>query len=116
METRSAADTERGAYLKNVESSLERISGHDGVIGYFVIEPQSGRLLKYDGFDNSAREVGHYVDRLRGFIDLAASTIRTLDWRDSMTFLRLSFGPCDVLVAPDQNKQYTLVVVQEVDK
>ncbi|KPI84334.1 putative dynein-associated protein [Leptomonas seymouri] len=115
METGSTATTERDAHLQNVEDTLNRIAHHRGVVGYFVIDPQKGKLLNFAGFNGNTREVHRYVDKLRGFIDLAASTVRTIDWRDEMTFLRISCGAVDILVAPDKNKEYTMVVVQRID-
>lgn len=110
----SSATAERDAHLQNVEDTLNRIAHHRGVVGYFVIEPQKGKLLSFAGFNGSSREAHRYVDKLRGFIDLAASTVRTIDWRDEMTFLRVSCGAVDILVAPDTNKEYTMVVVQRI--
>jgi dynein light chain roadblock-type len=114
METTNVATVERDAHLKNVEDTLNRIAHHRGVVGYFVIEPQKGKLLSFAGFNGSTREAHRYVEKLRGFIDLAASTVRTIDWRDEMTFLRISCGDVDILVAPDANKEYTMVVVQRI--
>lgn len=101
--------------MQNVEDALNRIAHHRGVVGYFVIEPQKGKILNFTGFNGSSREAHRYVDKLKGFIDLAASTVRTIDWRDEMTFLRISCGTVDILVAPDTNKEYTMVVVQRLD-
>lgn len=70
--------------------------------------------MKFSGFDDSAKCAKHYANKLHGFIDLATSTIRTIDWRDNMTFLRLSYGEFDILVAPDINKKYNLIVVQRI--
>lgn len=115
MEALSSADVEKETYLKNVENTLDRISKHSGVVGYFVIDPNTGKILRYSGFDENPKEVNRYVDKLRGFIDLASSTVRMIDWKDSMTFLRLSFGSFDIMVAPDLDKQYTLAVVQHIE-
>lgn len=116
MENLSATKAERDAYVHNVEEALSRIASYKGVVGYFAIHPESGRVLKYEGFEDSPKGVKRYADKLRGLIDVAASTVRTLDWRDNMTFLRLSYGEMDILVAPDLEKQYTLVVVQSVEQ
>lgn len=115
MATANVTTTERDAHLQNVEDALNRIAHHRGVVGYFVIEPQKGKILNFTGFNGSSREAHRYVDKLKGFIDLAASTVRTIDWRDEMTFLRISCGAVDILVAPDTNKEYTMVVVQRLD-
>ncbi|CAJ1011119.1 putative Roadblock/LC7 domain containing protein [Leishmania naiffi] len=105
---------EREAHLQNVEDTLNRIAHHKGVLGYFIMEPQKGKLLSFAGFRGSSREAYRYADTLKGFIDVTASTVRTIDWNDEMTFLRISCGSVDILVAPDTNKEYTMVVVQVV--
>lgn len=115
MSLLSASEAEREAHVRNVEDTLRRIVSHRGVVGYFVLDPNSGRILKSAGFGDSTKEVRRYAEKLRGLIDVAASTIRTIDWRDSMTFLRISCGVQEILVAPDLEKQYTLVVVQQIE-
>lgn len=70
--------------------------------------------MKFAGFDDNPKSARHYANKLHGFIDLATSTIRTIDWRDNMTFLRLTNGEFDILVAPDINKEYNLVLVQRI--
>lgn len=112
MENLTAAEAERETYIHNVEETLSRIASHKGVVGYFVIHPVSGKILKYEGFGDDAKSARRHADTLKGFIEVAASTIRTLDWRDTMTFLRMSCGDLDIMVAPDAEKHYTLVVVQ----
>lgn len=102
-------------YLKNVEDTLKRIASHKGVVGYYVTDPATGKILKYAGFGENSKEARRYVDALKGFISLAASTVRTIDWSDEMTFLRLSYGSFDIMVAPDLEKKYTLVVVQHIE-
>lgn len=115
MSSSEASEVERNMYIKNVEDSLKRIVSHKGVVGYYVTDPASGRLLKYAGFGESSKEARRYVDALKGFISLAQSTVRTIDWSDEMSFLRLSYGAFDIMVAPDLEKKYTLVVVQHVE-
>lgn len=112
-EKADVAAQEREVRVEMVGEILDRISKHKGVVGYFVIEPQSGKILSFSGFGNSSRKVSQYVEKLKGFIDLAASTIRTIDWRDRMTFLRISCEKQDILVAPDLHNEYTMVVVQQ---
>ncbi|EPY27794.1 dynein light chain roadblock-type [Strigomonas culicis] len=115
MSSRDASEPERTMYVKNVEDTLKRIAGHKGVVGYYVTDPATGKVLKYAGFGDSSKEVHRYIDALKGFISLAASTVRTIDWSDEMSFLRLSYGAFDIMVAPDLEKQYTLVVVQHIE-
>ncbi|CAJ1991526.1 dynein-associated protein [Leishmania donovani] len=114
MNKANPSAAEREAHLQNVEDTLNRIAHHNGVLGYFIMEPQKGKLLSFAGFRGSSREAHRYADTLKGFIDLTTSTVRTIDWKDEMTFLRISCDTVDILVAPDANKEYTMVVVQTV--
>ncbi|KAG5497174.1 hypothetical protein GH5_01715 [Leishmania sp. Ghana 2012 LV757] len=114
MSKSNPATAERAAHLQNVEDILNRIAHHKGVLGYFIMEPLKGRLLSFAGFRGSSKEAHRYADTLGGFIDLTTSTVRTIDWNDQLTFLRISCGTVDILVAPDANKEYTMVVVQAV--
>lgn len=104
MDKANPAVAEREAHLQNVEDTLSRIAHHKGVLGYFVMEPAKGKLLSFAGFRGSSREARRYAEALKGFIDLTTSTVRTIDWKDEMTFLRISCGKVDILVAPDANK------------
>lgn len=115
MEKMTASAGQRETYLKNVNDALGRIARHKGVIGYIVMDPASSKVLRSSGFGENPREVRRYVEKLRGFIDLADSTVRMIDWQDQMTFLRVSYGAFDILVAPDLEKQYTLVVIQHIE-
>ncbi|KAH9600943.1 Roadblock/LAMTOR2 domain [Trypanosoma melophagium] len=107
---------ERERRVNSVEEILLRITSHEGVIGYIVFNPTDGRILKYSGFASDERKVQKYAVKINGFTSLVASTIRTIDWKDNLTFLRLSMGLTDILIAPDVDEQYTLVVVQEIKR
>ncbi|ORC84457.1 dynein light chain 2B, cytoplasmic [Trypanosoma theileri] len=114
MSLSASTTQDREERAKSVEKILLRIASHEGVIGYIVLNPADGRVLKYSGFDSDDRKVQKYASKINGFTSLVASTIRTIDWKDNLTFLRLSVGLKDILIAPDVNEQYTLVVVQEI--
>ncbi|CCW65719.1 unnamed protein product [Phytomonas sp. EM1] len=114
MEGQCSSEAELRAHIENTENTLKRIASYKGVVGYFFIHPDSGRILKSDGFGNDEGTVRRYSTKLRGFIDLATSTVRTLDSSDAMTFLRISCGDLDILAAPGPEKKYTLIVVQQV--
>ncbi|KAG5497758.1 hypothetical protein JKF63_04025 [Porcisia hertigi] len=114
MSRANPAAAEREVHLQNVEDTLNRIAQHKGVLGYFFLDPQKGKILNFAGFHGSFREAHRYADTLKGFIDLTTTTVRTIDWKDEMRFLRISCGTVDILVAPDANKEFTMVVVQEV--
>ncbi|RNF27360.1 dynein light chain 2B, cytoplasmic [Trypanosoma conorhini] len=110
------AAREREQRVKCVEEILLRIASHEGVVGYLVLNPVDGSLLKYSGFDGDERKMRKYGDKINGFTSLAYSTVRTIDCKDELTFLRLSVGLTDILVAPDVEKEYVLVVVQEIKR
>ncbi|CCW72225.1 unnamed protein product [Phytomonas sp. Hart1] len=114
MEGKGTSEAELKTHLENIENTLKRIVSYKGVVGYFFIHPDSGRILKSDGFGKNESLVKLYSTKLIGFIDFATSTIRTLDCDDAMTFLRISCGDVDILAAPSPEKKYTLVVVQQV--
>ncbi|EPY41961.1 dynein light chain roadblock-type [Angomonas deanei] len=115
MSAYSGSEMERDAYINTIEETLKRIAGHRGVVGYYVTDPTTGKVLKYDGFGDNVKDVRRYVDALKGFIAVASSTIRTIDSSNEMTFLRMSYGAFEVMVAPDVDKQYILVVVQHME-
>lgn len=115
MEAYSAKVTcEREQRIKCVEDILRRIASHEGVIGYLVLNPVDGSILKFSGFSGEQQKMHMYASKINGFTSLASSTVRTIDWKDDITFLRLSVGRTDILIAPDLEKHYTLIVIQEL--
>ncbi|AAZ13459.1 dynein light chain 2B, cytoplasmic, putative [Trypanosoma brucei gambiense DAL972] len=114
MEFNASTTNERERRIKSVEEVLLRIAKHEGVVGYLVLNPADGRVMRYSGFSSDERKVKKYADKINGFTALAASTIRTIDWKDDLTFLRMGLGLTEILIAPDVNKQYVLIVVQEI--
>ncbi|KAG8341087.1 Roadblock LC7 domain [Trypanosoma vivax] len=116
MGTSITPTNERERRVKSVEEILLRIASHEGVVGYLVLNPSDGRILKHSGFASEEQKIRRYASKIIGFTALAASTIRTIDWKDDLTFLRLSLQKKDILVAPDINKQYVLIVVQEIKR
>ncbi|KAF8306388.1 dynein light chain 2B, cytoplasmic [Trypanosoma cruzi] len=115
MEIHAAqAAREREQRIKCVEEILLRIASHEGVLGYLVLNPIDGSIFKHSGFGGDAKKMQKYAEKVNGLTKLAYSTVRTIDWKDVLTFLRLSVGLTDILVAPDVEKRYVLVVVQEI--
>ncbi|RNF04027.1 dynein light chain 2B, cytoplasmic [Trypanosoma rangeli] len=102
--------------VKCVEEILLRIASHEGVVGYLVLNPVDGNLLKFSGFGGDRTKMQKYAEKINGFTNLAYSTVRTIDCKDELTFLRLSVGLTDILVAPDVEKQYVVVVIQEIKR
>ncbi|KEG14025.1 dynein light chain 2B, cytoplasmic [Trypanosoma grayi] len=116
MELSATSAHEREHRIKTVEEILLRIAAHEGVIGYLVLNPADGSILKHSGFASDDSKMLTYAEKMDGLTNLAASTVRTIDWKDDLTFLRLSVGLTDILIAPDVDKQYTLVVVQKIKR
>ena len=108
-----ALQQERETQRQVVRSTLLRIGGHKGVIGYMVLNPKDGSVMECVGFGNDKDMTERYADVLYGFVQLTQSTVRTLDRDDDLTFLRMRWRLREILIAPDLNKEYTLVVVQD---
>ncbi len=96
-----------------VDKALKRIAGHPGVYGLLVVNPHSGRILHKSGFENSSEICERWADSLLSFLSVAASTVRTLDHTDDITFLRMQWREKHITICPDPNREYTVVVVQE---
>jgi hypothetical protein len=104
---------ERETQLQVVRQTLLRIAGHTGVVGYMVLNPKDGTIMECVGFNNDKKLTEAYADKLFGFVSLTQSTVRTLANEDDLTFLRMRWGLREILISPDLNKEYVLVVVQE---
>ena len=96
-----------------VDKALKRIAGHPGIYGLLVVNPHNGRILHKSGFENSSEITEKWADSLLSFLSVAASTIRTLDHTDDITFLRMQWRERHIIVCPDTNREYTIIVVQE---
>lgn len=104
---------ERETQRQVVRSTLLRIGGHKGVVGYMILNPKDGSVMECVGFGNDKALTEKYADILLGFVQLTVSTVRTLDRDDDLTFLRMRWRLREILIAPDLNSDYTLVVVQD---
>lgn len=96
-----------------VDKALKRISNHAGVYGLLVVSPNHGRILHKSGFENSTEICEKWADSLLSFLSVAASTVRTLDHTDDISFLRMQWRSKHIIVCPDPNREYTVIVVQE---
>lgn len=104
---------ERETQVQVVRQTLLRIAGHKGVVGYMVLNPKDGSIVECVGFNNDRKLTEAYADKLFGFVHLAQSTVRTLSNEDDLTFLRMRWRLREILIAPDLNKEFMLVVVQD---
>jgi hypothetical protein len=98
-----------------ISKALSRIAGHTGVFGLLVVHPSSGRVLHQAGFGDDAAVAKKWKEEMLSFVAVAASTVRTLDHSDDLTFLRMQWMRRHVVVCPDPNREYTIVCVQNLD-
>ena len=96
-----------------IRSTLSRIAGHKGVLGYMFLRPKDGFILDVVGFNNDKQMIDLYSSKLYNLISLAQSVVRTINHTEEVTFLRMRFGLREAIVAPDLNKEYILVVIQD---
>ncbi len=108
-----AQQLERETQRQVVRSTLLRIGCHKGVVGYMVLNPKDGSVMECVGFGNDKSMSERYADVLYSFVQLTQSTVRTLDRDDDLTFMRMRWRLREILIVPDLNKEYTLVVVQD---
>jgi len=95
-----------------VESTLHRIVGHRGVAGYVVMSKE-GSVMRAVGFEDNRDMVKKYATRMFQFTQLAHSVVRTLDFDDELTFLRMRWRHREIILAPDSNREYILLVVHD---
>eukprot|EP00760_Papus_ankaliazontas_P019254 PhM_4_TR17980/c0_g1_i1/m.80992/K10419/DYNLRB, DNCL2; dynein light chain roadblock-type len=97
-----------------VEDTLKRIVGHRGVVGYIVMNHKDGSIMRAVGFDDNKDIIRRYATKLFQFTQLSHSVVRTLDYDDELTFLRMRWRHREIILAPDYvNKEYTLLVVHD---
>ena len=109
----SAAKRELATHQAVIKASLSRISAHKGVVGYMVLSPKDGHILESVGFNNNKEFVSLYAEKLHAFVSLTQSTVRSLDHTDELTFLRMRWRQREIIIAPDLNKEYCLIVIQD---
>lgn len=96
-----------------INKALGRIGTHAGVFGMLVVHPATGRILHKTGFNNSTELCEKWNDSIMSFVDVAASTVRTLDHTDDITFLRMQWRQKHIIVCPDPHREYIILVVQD---
>lgn len=108
-----SAKEQQELHEKIIRQTLERIGNHKGVYGYMVINPKTGIILECVGFEKDKKKIAEYCDKIMGFLILTQSTVRTIDHQDELTLLRMRWRHREVIVAPDTNKEYVLLVVHQ---
>ena len=96
-----------------IEAALARIGGHQGVYGLVVVQPSSGEILRMSGFDNDKRLAARWAEKLLSLAHVTASTVRTIDHEDDLAFLRMQWRLRHIIVCPDPDRAYTIIVVQD---
>uniref|UniRef100_A0A671N9B4 Dynein light chain roadblock n=1 Tax=Sinocyclocheilus anshuiensis TaxID=1608454 RepID=A0A671N9B4_9TELE len=89
-----------------VEDTLKRIQGINGVIGTIVVNAE-GIPIKTT-LDNSTTV--QYAGLLHQLTMKARSTVRDIDPQNDLTFLRIRSKKHEIMVSTD--KEYLLIVIQ----
>jgi hypothetical protein len=96
-----------------IEASLARIGAHKGVYGMLVAHPTTGEIYRTAGFENDKRIAKKWCEKLLSLAGVAASTVRTIDYEDDLAFLRMQWRQRHIIVCPDPDHAYTIIVVQD---
>ncbi|KAL0218002.1 hypothetical protein RCL1_008850 [Eukaryota sp. TZLM3-RCL] len=98
--------------MSSVETTLQRIANHPGVIGYFVLNSE-GVVIKHHGFDQT--QVSSYAHLVHQFSIQARTGVRDIDPTNQLSFLRIrSKDDNEIIICPEND--LTLVVVQTLSK
>jgi hypothetical protein len=96
-----------------ISDTLARVAALKGVVGYMVVHPKDGSVLQHAGFDGNKRMMLSYAEKLHAFISVTQSMVRLLDHNDDLTFLRMRWRQREIILAPDLNREYLLIVVHD---
>ena len=96
-----------------ISDTLARVAALKGVVGYLVVHPKDGSVLQYAGFQDSKRLMLQYAEKLHAFVNVTQSMVRLLDHNDDLTFLRMRRRQREIILAPDLNREYLLIVVHD---
>ncbi|XP_067293230.1 dynein light chain roadblock-type 2 [Pseudorasbora parva] len=92
--------------MAEVEDTLKRIQGYNGVIGTIVVNGEGIPIRTT--LDNSTTV--QYVGLLHQLVMKARSTVRDIDPQNDLTFLRIRSKKHEIIVAPD--KEFLMIVIQ----
>merc|ERR1711990_987581 len=91
----------------DVEETLKRLEGHNGVEGLLVLSQPDGIVIRSTV---EQEKTAVYASELKAIVDKAAILVRELEPSDELSFLRVRSKLKEILIAPDEN--YILIVVQ----
>ena len=89
---------------------MKRIEGRKGVIGTIIVN-EDGIPIR-TSMDNTTTVL--YATSLRKICYLATSTIRDLNPRNDLSFVRVRTKKDEIIIAPDNG--YLLIVIQSIVK
>ncbi|KAK9529726.1 dynein light chain roadblock-type 1 [Anarhichas minor] len=92
--------------MAEVEETLKRIQGQNGVQGIIIVNSE-GIPVKTT-LDNPSTV--QYAGLIHQLVMKARSTIRDIDPQNDLTFLRIRSKKNEIMIAPD--KDYFLIVIQ----
>lgn len=107
------ATNQRATHTKVIQDTLDRIARHNGVYGYLILHPKDGHILQSSGFEDNKKIAENYAEKLVAFLSVTQSTVRTISHSDDLTFLRMRWRLREIIIAPDLNREYVLIVVHD---
>lgn len=94
--------------MSDVESTLQRISSHKGVLGCIVVN-KDNIILKTTCEPEVAELHSHLIPQLA---ILARNMVRDLDPQNELEFLRIRSMKQEIMVAP--HAEFVLIVIQDL--
>ena len=91
-----------------IEETIERIKGTQGVTGYLIVDAEGTVLRKHA--DMSAADVKKYSSLIRDLSGRARHVVRDLNPTNDLRCMRLKTSNVEILVAP--HAKFTVVVIQ----
>eukprot|EP00898_Chlorokybus_atmophyticus_P007401 jgi/Chlat1/7662/Chrsp64S07130 len=96
-----------GCTKSEVEATLQRISGHKGVLATIIVDAEGNPIRT----TADAAMTAQYARLLPQLAAMARSAVRDLDPQNDLQFIRLRSRAHEIMVAPDP--QFTLIVIQD---
>mmetsp|Transcript_23965 Transcript_23965/g.66570 ORF Transcript_23965/g.66570 Transcript_23965/m.66570 type:complete len:102 (-) Transcript_23965:178-483(-) len=93
--------------MSDVDSILDRINEHKGVLGYVIVD-NSGKILR-STFDQELSDL--YNKMIPQLATMARSMVRDLDPQNDLEFLRIRSYKAEIMVAP--RADFCCIVVQD---
>ncbi|KAK9810462.1 hypothetical protein WJX72_011086 [[Myrmecia] bisecta] len=93
--------------MSEVEATLQRLTGHKGVVGCIILD-HNGQTLRTTCDPEVTEKHAHLIPQLAL---LARNMVRDLDPQNDLEFLRIRSQKHEIMVAP--NPEFVLIVIQK---